>query len=236
MEMNVYQFALVPLWALAIVVAAAAAILVVAAIHLFNHLRFLARNRKRSQKASVRREQGRKMIQLALEHGPLLAQNDDAFTIGICPYREYREQYEREKKFRRNVYAEGVGLNTKLTPAVALTSRIIVRVQPTYTFFLKDKYETLMHTGGKCELNRLAEAVVTAATGIRRKEVDEKDFNEAVLILIKRVGNLFVPFAGTRTSIQMSLREGYANHTFDEATAMAMNEVSRSHRTISSTK
>jgi hypothetical protein len=150
------------------------------------------------------------MIEVAKEKGPLFIKNSVNNVTAVCP----------RSDFLRGVEDWIAAAEAEKDPKKSIelkTGKMTVHVHRTFTF-ANEQDKATVHTGTDKDLEALADAFVYHATGYRRLDVPEDDFESAMKILVAKDSRLFVPFSSMfRIEEQLKKWGGFTIHDAQSA-------------------
>ena len=129
-----------------------------------------------------RYRRGEQLIKKALDRGPLWVTNIENKVTSYCLFQDFFEALKKE--------------TGRMKTENNLTTRIRVSVFPTFSFAENMGNLVLAHAGTKWQGIHLLEKIAEDVLGVKKGEISDKHFKEAVSYLIHKDERLFVTFAG----------------------------------------
>lgn len=129
------------------------------------------------------RKNGIIMVAKAKKVGVVLRYNEVAGVLGLCSERDFQAGYQK--------FLDQVAAGEK-----KVTDKVVVFGFNTFTFWKRVESQTLIHTGNTEQLEKIVNALIEAAIGFKKEDVDGVFYQFARDILLSHDSRLFVPFAG----------------------------------------
>lgn len=153
---------------------------------------------------AVFRRRGSKMVKLAKSSSLRFRFNLQGDIVAVCTEKAFEEALVEHA----NKVEQG---------EVKQWSRVICFAKPTFTFAGNEEIRRPIHTGDRNDLDTIVMNIVERVTGIKKKDVDPRDYDSAFRSIFIRDRRLFVPYNNINVKTMEEQFAFYGKTTIDQA-------------------